>query len=299
MNSQEKALARKFFKLKIHEANGQKFEDTFTTIMNYAEPDFQQIKPWGNIGDRKNDGYIKSKGIFFQVFAPEEIRKSYPEAIIKLENDFESLKKQWNPVNEFYFVLNDKYNGVNADCEKKIQHIKKHHKLKNAGFKTPKDLENILFSLQDDQILTITGYLPDPINLKTLDYSILNEVVGHIMGLPLAIESDNNTIAPDWDEKIKFNNLSELTSRYLDNGFLQIGSLENYLKNNGNFFADTLKERMRKLYLIEKGNNQKGDDLFWAIVNNSSPKAESNFQTSVIVIMSKYFESCDIFEEPK
>jgi phage-related protein len=29
--------------------------------MNYAEPDFKQIKPWGNIGDRKNDGYIRSK----------------------------------------------------------------------------------------------------------------------------------------------------------------------------------------------------------------------------------------------
>ena len=71
MNNQEKALARNQFKLKIHEANGQAFEDIFTVIMNYAEPDFQSIKPWGNIGDRKNDGYIKSKGIFFQVFSPE------------------------------------------------------------------------------------------------------------------------------------------------------------------------------------------------------------------------------------
>jgi hypothetical protein len=73
MNSQEKALARKMFKLKIHESNGQAFEDLFTSIMNYAESDFQAIKPWGNIGDRKNDGYIESKGIFFQVFAPEDI----------------------------------------------------------------------------------------------------------------------------------------------------------------------------------------------------------------------------------
>ena len=65
MNSQEKALARNNFKLKIHEANGQVFEDIFTAIMNYIDTDFQSIKPWGNIGDRKNDGYIPSKRYVF------------------------------------------------------------------------------------------------------------------------------------------------------------------------------------------------------------------------------------------
>lgn len=45
MNSQEKTLARILFQNKINKADGQKFEDIFTSIMNYAEPDFQQIKP--------------------------------------------------------------------------------------------------------------------------------------------------------------------------------------------------------------------------------------------------------------
>ena len=59
MNPQEKSLARQLFQNKLLKADGQAFEDIFTAIMNYAEPDFQQINPWGNIGDRKNDGYIK------------------------------------------------------------------------------------------------------------------------------------------------------------------------------------------------------------------------------------------------
>ena len=103
MDKQEKALARYLFQLKVHKANGQKFEDLFTSIMNYAEPGFRQIKAWGNIGDRKNDGYIKSTETYFQVFAPEDIGKSYPNAIKKLETDFAGLKKQWPNVLNFYF----------------------------------------------------------------------------------------------------------------------------------------------------------------------------------------------------
>nr|CBX27246.1 hypothetical protein N47_A12750 [uncultured Desulfobacterium sp.] len=65
MNIQEKTLARYFFQNKILKADGQAFEDIFTAIMNYAEAGFQSIKPWGNIGDRKNDGYIKTKVSLF------------------------------------------------------------------------------------------------------------------------------------------------------------------------------------------------------------------------------------------
>ena len=129
MNSQEKALARQLFQNKIFRADGQVFEDIFTAIMNYAEADFRSIKPWGNIGDRKNDGYIKNKGKFYQVYAPEDIRKSYTDAVNKLKTDFDGLKSHWNSVNEFYVVINDKYKGVNADCEQTIQEIKEKHHL--------------------------------------------------------------------------------------------------------------------------------------------------------------------------
>jgi len=69
-----------------------------------------------------------------------------------LETDFDGLKSHWKPVNEFYFVVNDKYKGVNADCERAIQEIKEKHNLNNAGFLTAKDMENRLFELNDDQI---------------------------------------------------------------------------------------------------------------------------------------------------
>ena len=297
MNVQEKTLARQLFQNKILKADGQRFEDIFSEIMNYVDTDFQQIKPWGNIGDRKNDGYIKNKGIFYQVYAPEDIRRSYTTVVSKLKKDFDGLKAQWSPVNEFYFVVNDKLKGVNADCEKIIQEMKIVHNLDNAGFLTVKHLENILFELDDDQILSIAGNTPDPANIKQLDYSILNEVIEYIMQLPLNDGDKPKIVVPEWDEKIRLNVLSEFVSQLLINGSFQLHSLDEYLDNNSDFLADSLRDKMNEVYSLEK-ENKSGDELFWAIVNYASPKAERMYQTSAIVIMSKYFETCDIFEEP-
>jgi len=297
MNVHEKTLARQLFQNKIYKSDGQTFQDLFVSIMSYAEKGFQAIKPWGNIGDRKNDGYIKDKGIYFQVFAPEDIRKSYTETIAKLNEDFSKLKEYWNPINEFYFVVNDKYNGVNADCEKEIRLLKDRYQLIEAKFLTAKDIENILFALEDDQIFSIVGFIPDPSKIKQIDFSILGEVIGYIMKLPLKGTDNTDIVLPDWEEKLVFNKLSKSVEYLLNSGYLQVPYLEEYLANNCDFLTDALRDKINEVY-TEVSKLYIGDDLFWAMVDRLSPKSEQSYQTAVIVIMSKYFETCDIFENP-
>lgn len=297
MNAQERFIARVQFQNKIYRANGQAFEDLFTQTMYYAHEGFQSIKPWGNIGDRKNDGYIKEEGVYFQVYAPEDITKSYVDFVKKMQTDFEGLLKQWSPVHKFYFVVNDKYRGVHADCEQIIRGFKDKYELEDAKILTAKDLENKLFSLEDDQVFSIIGYLPDPSNLRHVDFSILNEVISYIMELPIDMTKKNKLTLPDLDEKIQFNGLSEVTAQYLYSGLLKVVDLEEYLSNNSEFVADSLRDKLNEVYLKEKETASQ-DELFWKIVNLLSPKPQQIYQTTVIIIMAKYFESCDIFEEP-
>ena len=302
MTIQEKALARTLFKLKIYQGDGDKYENIFTEILNYEESDFQQIKPWGNIGDRKNDGYIQSKGIYFQVYAPEDIRNNYPAVITKLETDFAGLKKQWPNIKEFYFVVNDKFHGVNADSEQLLAKIVKTHGLTKGGFLTAKDLENKLFSLSDDQIISITGFLPETNSVSNLDFAVLTEVIGFIMTLPIT-SIVGKIEFPDWDEKIKFNKLSPLTKSYLEIGAQKLGSLNQFISNQA-FLADSLQEKLSGLYQSLKAdppeeNEQdfSGDFIFWEMVKQCSPKNEAHFESAIITIIAKYFESCDVFEK--
>ncbi|QZE15668.1 hypothetical protein K4L44_07500 [Halosquirtibacter laminarini] len=296
MKGEQKTLARKLFRLKIHESDGNAFEDLFTQIMNYAEPDFQQIKPWGNIGDRKNDGYIRSKGVFFQVYAPIDIIKSYPDTVKKLIVDFNGLlsHKQWKPIREFYFVVNDKYKGVNPDATATLDDLIFKNKLLKGKIITPKDLERILFSLNDDEIFDIVGILPNLENIN-IDFSVITEVISHIKKLPFTSLPEKLTL-PDWNEKINFNNLNDNTRLILNNASMNLGDLNEYLSEDP-FLGEELQIRMVEIYQTLKIEYQ-GDDLFWNIVKKCCPRLENQFISSISVIMAKYFECCDIFEEP-
>lgn len=299
MNSQEKALSRILFQNKVYKANGQAFEDLFTQIMTYYDSRFRKIEAWGNIGDRKNDGYIEGKGIYYQVYAPKDIQKSYRKLVNKIESDFNGLMDNWENVQEFYFVINDKFKGVNADSEQIIKGLKTKHSLKKSGFFTADNLESVLLGLEDDQIQTIVGYC-NPEVIRNIHYSILHEVVDYIIHMPLE-QKPGEVKFPDWNEKIQFNKLSDYPKHLLNNGSQQLGTLNTYLFQNTTL-ADELQKQLTGLYDAIKTDwheyNITGDNVFWELVNRCSPKSERMYQESVITIMAKYFESCDIFEEP-
>lgn len=301
MNNQEKAIARILFENKVFKANGQAFQDLFTAIMSQAESDFRKIKAWGNKGDQKNDGYIESKGVYYQVYAPEDITKSYTNLISKINTDFNGLVNQWKNIKEFYFVINDKFLGVNPESEKTITELKNDFPfLKISKFYTADDLMKQLFLLDDGFIQTQIGFLPNIDNIN-LDITVLNEVVAYIMEQPLPINHTNIT-APNWEEKIQFNNLNNYNADLLNNSSFMLGELEKYLKLKMTL-ADDLQKHLTQVYIDIKTEwkdvEAKNNNIFWEIVNRCTPKKGSAYQNAVLTIMAKYFESCDIFEEPK
>lgn len=300
MNLDEKILARILFQNKIYQSDGQNFEDLFCKIMAYFNPNFRKIKPYGNIGDRKNDAYIENIGVYYQVYAPENIVCSYPAIIKKIKTDFLGLIEHWKNINEFYFVLNDKYKGVNADAEMILSNLKIDYNLKNSGFICANNLEQILFELSDDKISTIIGFLPNIDKITNIDFSVLSQVINFIIELPLKQEIEQIKY-PDWDEKIKFNNLHNRTKLLLNNGSQTLGALNKFLAKQS-FLSEALQNKMIAVYnSIKKDWTDlpiNGENIFWEILERCSPINSKAYKEALIVILSKYFESCDIFEEP-
>lgn len=146
------------FKIAVLEADAIQFEKLFSDVMSRVHPDFQKVRPHGNIGDRGNDGWLPSSGTYYQVYAPEELSANTAQAQKKVKDDFKKLKEYWGafvPVKRFYFVLNDKYRGVSPHICKTLKEIEQSENLEEAGVYDTNDLERDLFKLPDDEICSV------------------------------------------------------------------------------------------------------------------------------------------------
>lgn len=167
-------LARNIFKLRVHEARGQAYEDLFVKVMQYSVPSFAPVKASGRLGDKKNDGYSSDSGTYYQVYAPETLGEREEKTALDKLADFKELKDYWDsisPVRRFIFVLNDRYFGSSPAVHKAVAKIQKEYELEEAKQFAAQHLEERFASLTDDQIVTIVGHLPA---MEPADYHFLN-----------------------------------------------------------------------------------------------------------------------------
>ncbi len=153
-----KYLSLQFWK-KVHEKNGSEFQSLFSDVMEKATLDFQRVRPYGNKGDGGNDGYIPSKGIYYQIYAPENPSDRSAEAAKKMVDDFNKLKaSDWSKIsniNEYHFVFNDKNNGLDIVLESARAQLA----IENPGITfnifLPRKLEEVLWGLHTDQLVSL------------------------------------------------------------------------------------------------------------------------------------------------
>lgn len=115
-----------WYKYQCHEGSPAEFQRLFENIIKRARPEFIQIRPYGNIGDRKCDGlfYVDDCSSVFQVYSPDELKQSEVQA--KIDEDLAGAIEHWKDLNEWTFVYNAR-RGLAPDipgtlAKKKQQH---------------------------------------------------------------------------------------------------------------------------------------------------------------------------------
>lgn len=179
------------FRDKVYQKNGADFQAFFESIMDKAFPGFQKIRPYGKEGDKGNDGYCPSEGIYYQVYAPTNPHEKEADAAEKFKEDFQKLKGGWDKISkirELNFVYNDKYSGSTIKLEGARAEL--HSANPSIEFKifTAKHLEEAFFTLAAGQMLSL-GFDVDSRNaiksarayLEKLDTELDKESVGFVL----------------------------------------------------------------------------------------------------------------------
>ena len=188
------------FWLKVHQKSGIEFQTFFEQIMEKAYPDFQKIRPYGREGDKGNDGYRPSEGIYYQAYAPSDPTEKEADAAEKFKDDFGKLKKGWDKIStirELNFVYNEKGSGLTVKLEEAKAELRAANPQIEFKVFTPKNLEPIFLSLTSDEI-AVLGFDIDSRNavqntraqLEKLDEELDREhgefvlrVLGNVQGI--------------------------------------------------------------------------------------------------------------------
>lgn len=301
-------MSKIIFKNQIYKYDGQQFEDLFVNIISRIYTEFQAVKAYGRIGDQKNDGFDMTSGTYYQIYGPEDINKgqTIQSAVTKLEQDFIGLVKHWDnlcKIKVFNFVINDKYKGIPSPIIQKCLELGNREEYKDISLKifSAIDLEREFEKLDKSQVQEIVGFVPNP-DIELINMDALKETVEYLLNMETDYNQQEILSVPDFNSKIEFNDLSYRISSLLSTGLYQVGGLEDYFKLNPGVNS-ILQKKFSGLYLesqkkIPGEGENASDTRFMYILNEASPQRTSAIQSSVLVLMSYYFSSCDIFEEP-
>ncbi len=307
MTLEKTYIARIIFKNRVLSSHGQVFEDLFVRIMQSSDKNFRPVKPQGREGDKKNDGFNKVKGQYYQVYSPEDTSDKEKTSYKKLDSTFEELYNYWQPISpikEFYWVYNDKFQtGVYPSIEKTLAEIEQKFGVKANPFLS-KDLEDVFLSLPEYEIIDILGgQLPDDNYIEDVSITVLGEVINFLIKKDF---NTNNITFPNeinFEKKIRFNKLSTTYASLLRTAFYQDYIITEYFNYNSKFTKENLKTVFSNLYKealqeIPEGIPEKADLVFDYILNKARPRNNMATTNALLTLMAHYFESCDIYNEP-
>ncbi len=259
--------------------------------------DFMACRPWGTIGDRKNDGFLKSERRLFQVYAPNEM-KPVKKAIDKITEDFEGAKKHWDEHFDKWVFVHNAYDGLPSDV---IDLLLDFGKANPGIVLVPwclEELRQIFRRLSEEDRISWFGLAPTEETKAKLGFKELQVVFESLVS---KAAPPSSTVHPVPQDKIEANALSESVSTLIKSGMSKSQLVSDFLET---WYDETLGERLavafRKEY--EKRRGTMLPDLIFSELQTwagSSQRGTPEHEMAVLTVLAYYFERCDIFEEPR
>lgn len=249
---------------------------------------------------------------YYQLYAPLDPKEKAGIAATKLAKDFAMLYKQWGGklgrgIAKYTFAYNEKYEGAPKDIGLALNQLRSEHpKIAFAHYGCP-DLETDFMHLQDsERDRVLGGAVPDPERVAALDYSVLREVIRHIVSADIAESESRIDLPPELDEKIKLNNISRVHAIRIQHGALPSGRIDKYFEDNSPFVLDELRDHVVGVYEAAKkaivavpppAGYSIVDAVFGLFRKSLFPKfATAPTATAVDAVIGYFFEACDVFD---
>lgn len=274
------------------EKKGNEFQDWFASIMEKRYPaDFVRVRPWGNVGDRKNDGYIRSKRWLFQVYAPNEMRSK--EALAKIKVDYNGALQHWKQHFDIWVFVHNSKQGLGPDVTAKLI------ELNNLGPPAAvawgfEELRRVVFELAPEELASLFGPVPGRRDMMDLGLENLSPVLDHIAAMESNLDPD---LRPPPANKIILNMLSAHVETLLKAGWSKVDVVRKYFRLQP-MRKDDIAESFRHRYDKVRSAGLSPDEIFADLQRHAAGDGipSPSRQSATLAVLAFFFEECDIFE---
>jgi len=294
-------LTRAFYELAFENAflrkRADEFQDFFCSIMEKRYPaDFIRVRPWGSIGDRKNDGYLRSRRMLFQSYAPNEM--SAATCLAKIEEDFNGALPHWKQFFDVWVFVHNSRDGLGPQVTARLLELNRDHAPLRATSWGFEELRQEAFQLLDVDLASLLGPAPSQRDMLDLGVAELQPVLDQIGRLAAVADPDLRPVPP---RKLEHNMLSSHVATLLKAGMSRADLVRRYFRAQTNQARhDEIAEAFRSKYRELQARGVAPDDVFAELQRfvGGTVIGTPSRQSAVLAVLSYFFEECDIFERP-
>ncbi len=297
MDLQQAYYEQRFENL-FRKSKGNTFQEFFEKLMGLAyKTDFMACRPWGNRGDRKNDGFLKSEQRLFQVYAPNEMKEAV--AIKKITEDFEGAKEHWGAnFNKWTFVHNAD-DGLPPHAQRVLLDFQQANQGVNIESWGLEELRTVFrkISLEDKQ--TWLGLAPTAETKMRLGFSDLQPVLESLAIQSVSLDLEVKDVPQG---KIEANALSESVTILIKEGMSKANLVRQFFdKWHDLEFGEKIATSFRKRYELLRDQQHAPNTIFSELQTwvGGEQRGTPEHELAVLTVLAYYFERCDIFEEPR
>lgn len=295
--------SRAFYELKFSNRfmrlKAMAFQDFFADLMEKAYPagDFIRVRPWGAQGDRKNDGYVRSRRMLFQVYAPYELGER--ATINKINEDFAGALPYWEKHFDTWVFVHNAMDGLPPSVATRLLELDGETTGIAVSWWGHEELRQEVFKLREEDIAALLGPAPSLRDFAQMGFAKLKPILDAIARREAPLDAE---IGPVPRDKVEINRLSANVELLIQLGRRRSNVVRDFLAAYPDpQYGDEVVQAFRLKYEEVKNAGLTPDQIFQEVQIFAGGNLAGNpgHQAAVLTVVAYLFDQCDIFEGAK
>jgi hypothetical protein len=263
--------------------------------------DFVRVRPFGSLGDKGCDGYLRSNGQVFQCYGKlEDAPVRSGEIVKKLNEDYGLAARHLTAIMKEWHFAHNLVNGLPIDAVLKIEAMKAVFLQHQFGTVGPAGLEDRVLMLSENHLFDLLGPAATAEDSRNLRMDEVRDLVDAVMTSIDTGTSALGEIQPVPRDKLVFNQLPQHWFGLIAAASQNSPHVKQYFDRHpkpesGENLAKTFAERYVALKQEQLLPGQIMDRLYEQITGMGSVSAQR--QVAAQALLAYLFDACDIFED--